>query len=375
MLTLRLGSTWAQEIGNGRVEGLEVQHKWASSGSGLNYVKWSMDLPERFWHPSLAAGTIVEVFRGDVKLGAATISEVDRADWTFVADGIFRQAEKYNATQPENIVEVIEQAIARGMPWAGIGELDGSGDPYLAATRGEKPTIASMLTGYVEQSGQRWGVDENDLVFIKSDPFVHDVEILTKTPGEDGTPQWAVTPGTPLMPFSDDLFVTRAHVLYHVAGISTYGVPQTYLTATSASTGDLSLPGGREITVIANPAMTDVGHAQTLADALFRRNTLRYGFTEGLDIFPGELITPGGTPIEPWAAYKLLGTLGVHYGAINEKNNSAVGETIQWVMGTTTYKDDDQSLQIASVDFQPRTLAAGFNLLNGGRPSYYNANG
>lgn len=354
MLSLRIGDVWAQQIGNGHIGDVEVNHIWSSSGSGLNYVKWSMDLPPHYWHQSLAMGTKVEVFCGDVKLGSATMAEVDRANWKFVADGLFRRAEKFapiglpGDEGNQNLLETVTSANARGLGWNGLGNL-----PTRVIRVSGATTLAAMLTDYCESNSLRWGVDENDEPFVEADPYLYDPESI---------PMWAVVPTVPLMPFSDDIFATRVHVKF-VGGTGTPGFPDTYDTVSSDITGDYTLPGGYEIEVIASPANIGVGDAKAIANTMMRRNSLRYGFTQGLDVFPGELTTPGGTPIEPWAAYTLLGKIGLHYGAINRLNWASVGETVQWVMGSVTYRPDDNSLRIASVDFQPRTLAGGFELL------------
>lgn len=325
---------------------MEVNWNRSSSGGGLNYVKWSMDLPRDYWHPAFAIGTRVELYRGDMKLGSATLAEPDRVSWKFVADGLYKQGDKFQAAvggfDSSNFQQMVQNAIDRGLGWNGIGNI-----PNIDVDQASTDTVAGVMTSYCQANALRWGLTVEDVPFIEPDPYLYH---------PDTVPGWALTPGTPLMPISDDAFATRANVLYYVGGIGggTYGNPQTYASAASAATGDLTLPGGHEITVVGNPAAMSGAEAQLLADELMRQKGLRYAFTEGLDVIPGELTTPGGTAIDNWAAFTLLGQMGNHQGAINRLNNVAVGQTVQWVMGTVTYRPAEDRLRIGSVDMDPR---------------------
>lgn len=344
MLSILLGGVDARTIGPyGHVGDVEVNWTRATNGGGPNYAKWSMALPRTYWHEKFATGTMVEIFRGDLRIWAGTLTEADRKNWAFVADGLFKRADKFfnpqNQADPPNFAEVIDAAIENGLEWAGIvGTL---GEINVDVTNGR--SISSMLTAYCEANSARWSIDSNDMLVVDEDPILYDVASV---------PTWAVTPGTPLMPTSDDSFLTRANILY--VGGGTWGQPSTYDMATSDIQGDLSLPGGHEVTITAFPADISGGDALILANRMYRQNSLRFAFTEGLDIWPGELTTPGGTPIDNWAAYTLLGHMGNHHGAINRLNNVAVGQTVQWVMGSVTYRPGENSLRIASVDMDPR---------------------
>lgn len=361
MLTLRLGGVDAQTIGPyGHVGDMEVNWVRATTGSGLNYVKWSMALPKNYSHSALQKGTKVELFRADLKLGSAVMSEPDRNGdgWSFVAEGLFRRAKKFYPLAGNSALETlgpsIEAANLRGLGWNGLGDLPST----IVAEKGGSSSIADILTAYCESRALRWGLTADDVPFIDADPYLYD---------QLSVPGWAVTPGKPLMPASDDLFATRVHVKY--VGGGDVRDRATYDTATSVVTGDPTLPGGHEVTVFASPVSVIGGVAQAMADDIFRQNSLRYAFTQGLEIFPGELTTPGGTPIDNWAAYTLLGKLGNHQGAINRLNNAAVGETVQWVMGSVTYRPGDNSLKIASVDLDPRNFAGVMSRLAARLPS------
>lgn len=353
MLTIRIGNVWAHSIaGEGGVGDIEVSHTYSADGSGLNYVKWAMDLPPNYWNPVFREGTMVEVCRGDQSLGSATISDVDRTKWTFVADGLHRRGERFFGerlvgTGPPSTTEAITNANAAGLGWNGFGNL-----PTDFFWEDKSKSIADHLREYCRANSLVWGLRTDRTPFVEAPPYIGDVL-------QDSSPKWALRPGVPLMPYTDGNYYKRVHILYYGGPeTSVYGVPSTYLRASSntPSDPDITPEGGVEVTLIDGRSISG-GQAVDQANEIQRRYALRYTFTEGLEIFPGELMTPGGTEIDKWAAPLLcLGRMGVHYGAISTRNNSAVGETVQWVMGQTTYWPETDRLVVASMDSEPRDL-------------------
>jgi len=336
MLKLRIGDVWAHTLGEtGIVGNVEMKHAYATSGSGLLYLKWSMDLPRNYWSTNFREGTKVEAYRGDVKLGTATMTEVDRTNWNFTADGLFRRAETFYPDD-SNTQTAMTNANLRGLGWNGIGDLPAGIFPVAEVN--SQTSIAEHLTKYCRENSLRWGLTVEDVPFVEAEPYLYDP--ATK-------PQWAITPGIPLMPTTDGSYVSRVRVTYS-GGVAVSNTPVD---------ANITPDGGREVSL---SSRTSIGsEAQAQANEILRRLTLRYTFTEGLTIGPGDLSTPGGTPIDNWAASMLvLGKMGVHYGAASTRNFSAVGETVQWVAGSTTYKPADDSLVLASVDAEERTLGS-----------------
>lgn len=347
---LSIGGIPAHTIGDhGALGNMEVSHVYATEGSGLNYVKWSMDLPRNYWNPAFDKGTPVELFHGNISLGKANMADVDRTNWTFVADGRFRRGERfypYDTNTPDipNTVEQITRANEGGLGWNGTGNF-----PLISWEGRGTESLASVFTEYARSNSLRWGVTiSENKPFMEAEPYLYDPST---------TLEWAVRPGTPLMPTTDGSYVSRAILAYRGGG--TAGIVSTYDHVYSQAAVDpfITPEGGHEVRLI-TPLNVGAGVAQDMVNEYQRRNALRYTFTQGLEVHPGTLTTPGGTPIENWAACLLvLGRMGVHYGAISTRNNSAQGQTVQWVCGATTYWPGTDRLVISSVDADERTLS------------------
>lgn len=355
MLSLRIAGIWAQTFGDyGQIGDVEVEHIYSTTGGGLHTLKWSMALPKNYYHPALKAGSKVELFRGPVKLGSATLAEPDRTNWTFVADGFYRRAEKFRAEDAShvatnNLTTAITQANLRGLGWNGVGNLPTPTWGTVTADVDENNTIAALLNAYCTVNAMRWGLTLDDIPYIVADPVLNDPATVSR---------WAISPGVPLMPISDDVYSSRTVIRYATAYS---GSTPTAFANVSSSAGDGSIehPNGHEVGFnLSTWGVMSQATAQAYADDHQRRNGLRHSYTQGLDIHPGELTTPGGTTIDNWAACFLLGKMGLHYGTVNKTTGSAVGNTVQWVMGSTKFRPGDNSLTIASVDLEPRTVSS-----------------
>ena len=338
------GKVWAH--GLGPVGGLEVAHLWSSTGGGLHYAKLSIALPANFSHPQLRRGVSVEVFHGPQSLGKAVMADVDRAGWTFVADGLFRRAEHFNAegstgATSTNLRTIITQANLRGMGWTGYGNLPDVTVSVSAEGYNSLNTVADVLNAYCAETGKRWGVGVDGAPYVATD-------------GTDVA--WALRPGTPALPTADDDYVSRVTVRY-VSAVAGSPLEPSEWGVVSASTTDTP-HGPREVQEdITDKWVLSGTDAQAYADSYLAANGARTAFTAAVEVNT-ELTTPASTSMDSWSAGLLtLGKLGRHHGVLDsEGGQQRYGETLQWVCGSTVYKPGE-ALVMAPVDIAARTVA------------------
>lgn len=341
------GRVWAQELGYGQPGDIEVTHTYSQNGGGLDSLKFKMAFSRNYSNPVLKAGKKVEVFRGPIKLGTATLSDPNPDDWSFEAEGLFRRAERFDAlrTTFSGVTTIdlrgsVTAGNARMLGWNGFGNL-----PVLTVSEQSSTeqvggvTIADVLNSYCVLTGKRWGLDANDVPFVADDPV---------------TPTWALNPGIPLMPKNDDTSVSVVHLTYRSGGTPASPVLST-VTAGAASFD------GHEVNIdTTNLGQLTAPQAQAYADNYLAVNGVRVTYGGGIDIRPGDLTNTGSVPITNWhSPLSVLGQRGLHHGVV-DKALGSLGKTITWVCGSTVYKDDPTggSLQIYPIDLSPRVLSS-----------------
>lgn len=343
MLSLRINGIAAQSFGYGYVGDLEVAHLYSSTGGGLQYVKFSLALPRRYSHPALIEGALVEVLRGGQTLGTAVLSDVDRDGWTFTADGLYRRAEHFNAEGADNSPAVIvAEANMRGLGWNGIGNLPTA--PILVEGNTRLTTVAAVLNEYCRLNNKRWGLGFDGTPYIADDPT---------------EPSVALRPGTPAMPTADDDYVSRVVVQYLISEASE---TETAVIGTKVAVTEDAPAGAREaFEDVTNQGVIGEVLAQTYADAFIAANVARRGFTAGVEVGPGQLTNLGGVAIDPWSAcFFALGNRVLQHNVLETDGRAAYGRTRTWVVGSTIYKSDGNSLTLTPTGLLPRTMAQVF---------------
>lgn len=351
MLSFRINGIHAQSFGYGKVGDVELAHLWSSTGGGLQYVKFSLALPKRYSHPALVEGAVVEVERCGVPLGSAVLADVNRDSWEFTADGLFRQAEHFNAEGASNAPAVVVAAAnARGLGWNGVGNLPAT--PIPVAENERLVTVADVLNAHCRNTNKRWGVGFDGIPYIEDDP---------------AEPSVALRPGTPRMATAADDYTSRIVVRYvsEVDGDPAVPVAWGEVEATSSDTPN----GAREAYEdISSQGVLLETEAQAYADAFIVANAARRGFVEGIEVAPGQLTTLGGTPIDLWsAAHFALGRRVLQHNILETDGRAAYGQTRSWVVGGTVYKSVDKSLTMTPVGLLARTVATVIRSQSAGR--------
>lgn len=349
MLSLRINGIDAKTFGYGAVSVDEVAHLWSSTGGGLQYVKFSLALPPRYSHPALVEGALVEVLRGPVSLGVAVMADVDREGWTFTADGLFRRAEHFNAEGSSNSpADVVTAANAtRGLGWNGIGNLPDTPIPVGENTR--LATVADVLNEYCRLNNKRWGLAFDGTPYVADDP---------------ASVSCALRPGTPRMATADDDYVSRVVVRYlETEGTETDPPVYDDVESPEVPTPLADLPNGAREAYedISSMGLLATGDAQTYADAFIAANAARRGFTEGIEVAPGQLTNLGGVPVDLWSACLFaLGRRVLQHNILETDGRQAFGQTREWVIGSTIYRAADRSLTLTPVGLLSRTIAQAF---------------
>lgn len=344
------GKKWAEELGHGLLGETEVVWLFSQQGSGLHALKFKMALPTDFYDPVLKAGSRVEAFRGSKKLGTVTLSEPNRIGdaWSFEADGLYRKAETTvcndavgNSTS--DITVGIESANLRGLGWNGAGDLEFEQLEYQALEdQGDKATIAMLFNNYCKLTGHYWGLDENDVPFIRPRPTV---------------PEWAVTPGIPLPPTVDEMSVRSVTIKYLTGGTTVAPTSWGFSTVNSPDEDD----EGRDVFIdISQMGTTNItaGRVDAWAQDYYEQMQTRVAYTGDLELVPGQLTNTGSVPIDFWASpLEVVGKLGLHHGVIDKKRG-LTDKTIEYPCGSVVFRDTPGggSLTLAAVDFAPRRV-------------------
>lgn len=345
------GGIWDRQLGRLSVD--EVAHLRTPKGGGLHSVKFNLALPPKFYDPCLKAGSTVQLFNGSIPLGKATLSEPSRGDmeWSFEADGFYRKAETTvandslgNATSDIN--DAIDAANDLGLGWNFTRPADDLEFENLIYQRlesqSDQATIADLLNAYCLLTAKFWYLDNYDKPHIIDAP---------------STPEWAITPGVPLMPTTDDTSVKSVKIKYLTGGTTQNPTSWDYVTVE-----DPDADGeGRDVFISISELGVGVsipGSAATWAQDYLNAMKLRTTYTEDLPLTRGQLTNTGSVPIEFWSAsLQVLGKMGLHHGVIDKKRGST-NKTVKWICGSTVYRDSPGggSLTIGAIDFAARRI-------------------
>lgn len=272
MVDLNIDGTWAQAIGP--VGDLEWTERWPG---GMWEASWRMHLPVNADHPVLRRGARVKLVEHGAVIGQLTLNEPDRAEWAFTASGLAREGEGFmcldgagNASATPDTV--IDAAIARGLPWTRPASI---GAAVLANAEGLRPdrSLATLLDMWVEETSQRWAVNEHGEIYRASDPT---------------TAAWHLTPGNGQLGLADDEYASHLVGRYQSAA----GV------YSSVSVGDTAASdrwGRKEYGVdLTGLGVITGARATAILQGMLAKGRARLGWTNGVEVTPGQLRTAGG---------------------------------------------------------------------------------
>lgn len=277
---------------------------WETTADGGSFsASWAFALTRRSNHQALRVDALVEVMCGPLALWTGRLSDPDRTTWECSAYGLAASAKQYLAldgvgSNTRDVGVAITSARAAG--WqatnpsavAGVASGDSTGNPI---------TLGDLLDQRAEEIGQRWGVDGQGRIFMRSDPT---------------TPRWIASPGSSAFGSTNE---DRAKTLYgrfqdaagnYLTAISGTGAPQR--------AEDLTDRG----------ALTLV-QAQGILAQMLARDRNRPAWTNGVVLQREQIQTAGGTPafLAGVRAGQMVRTFGLSYGTSGLANDVVIGKT------------------------------------------------
>lgn len=299
---------------------LEITHQWPF---GSWEAKWSMPLDPWKRPPQLTAGAEVMIRVGAHRIWAGNLAEPNWSEGTFAAVGACRQLEGAlcldNATGQTTSIpnKAIDDAISRGKY---VGTRPSSISSVALGSTDETDNlnyVAALLDAYTLGVSSRWYTDAYRAIRVASDP-TSPAAMLRNDNGVLGTALEAQV-GTVVGRYLD----------------STTGVLET------VSFGD-SLPERGVNWTARGPISASA--ATALCESVWTPLQAQPGWTNGLTVKPGELMSMGGQAIPLWkfraGPEGMLRLLGVRdLRGLSSNTNIVIGESI-WSAG------EDESLRL-----------------------------
>lgn len=348
----RIEGEWAADIGPyGAWGDLSWITRWGSGACGMFEVSFTMPLPADFQHRALHRGARVEVMRKSLRVGSSlVINQIDRGTvgqpWKITAEGVGRLVEGRSSfyafdsggTATVTPSVAVDQAIARGLPWAGR---DATVSTSAFGTVGEPQPVGTLLTNVGNQSGTHWGVGDDDKVGFRSDP---------------STPVWQLAPPVPTLGVAGDDYATVVYVRYTN---SSGGLNATVHSPPSIPAAE-DVTGRQEylanLTESANYTAMSTATAQGYADGIYAQARRRVAFTDRFVVTSNQLLTMGGNPadLSMVAAGQMVRANGVRDPLV-----AYTGQPwIDFVIGETRYTAGAQTVDIAPAGLSARDFAA-----------------
>lgn len=353
-VTVRVGTTWLHSLGYGHVGDVEYTTTYGVGGVGLLTASFSLALPANFTHPALRQGAAVQLSVGGWPIcSPGVLAEPDRNEWRFTVDGVKRLAEKVVAVDGSgnpstDLSVIIPAAVTRGLPWlyysSGADALPTGAVSAASSDAANLNYVQQVLDKYCEVNGKRWLIDRYGYLRFTTDTT---------------TPTLALTPGVPSMATADDDYTMRVYTR-RVSGVSvtspTVGEPNAW----AANKAEDTAAGTRWGISETLEDITDMGLLTSLqgtavAQAILTAGGARPAWIEGVAPAAYQLTTLGGAQAPHWLAD--AGSMVRHHGWLDSDGQLAFGKTVDWVIGSKTWRQTDGSLTITPIGLAARTAA------------------
>lgn len=335
MLHPMVDGRWLRTIG--AFSPVTVTHTWPH---GFDSATWNMDA--RLRHPSLRANAPVVIYDGGMPVGYGSLQEPGVNGEMAVA-GLWQQArDAISLTSGGSFTTVPDSAtdgaISRGdVTWT--RPLSISAVAWTPTANGEL-TLEQLLDGYAAEMAMRWMINNSGEVEVRADPT---------------TPTWHVpnaVAGRSLQPAEDE-FVTHV-VGRFITSISAAGPAYDIVTVGSA---DAAAAFGRRSVQVELEDLGVITSTKALAviTGMFLRAGARMGWSEGLDLGWGQIVTPGGVPaplnqVQAGQMIRLAGVLDI-------SRAYKLGQTVDLVVGKSVYTDGSDRIALQIVDQASRSFA------------------
>lgn len=310
---------------------------WASAADGgCTEASWRMDLSATFTHPSLRRNRLVEVKSGPANLWAGVLTEPDSDDdWTFTAQGLSRLAWNFlcfdsggNTSSTPDVV--IDQAIARGLPWKRPASLSNAAFAATGSTD-DLNYVGDLLDAWATSVGKRWGVNADREVYAVVDPTV---------------PTYHLTPGSGRFGLADDEYASDLYLRYMTSGAA-------YLTAHVGDAVAADIFGVKERRVdLTGLGVLILSAANANGAGRLAKGAARQGYTNGVEPSRWQLTTPGGQPA--CLAFVKGGELARMHGVLDEQGQPT--NYVDFVIGEAKYEAGADTIALNPVGLVARDL-------------------
>jgi hypothetical protein len=258
---------------------------------------------------------------------------------TVTANGLYRRGENFpafdspatmNATT--NPTVALTSANTIGLGWT----IDASvPNTTLAITPDGLQTVSSLLDLWTRQLGQRWWVDQFGTVKFAADPV---------------TPSWIVRNGAGDLGIADDDYASNVVLRYNDSGAG------AFKSAAYPTLGIVDAYGAVYGTKVSVQDITDQGAMSAATANALALNTYlitkqRPGWTNGLELGHGDLLTPGGVPVHP-ASVDAFGRMVRVHGVPDEVTLTSWTD---FVVANTSYTDGGSTVTVNPIDLAART--------------------
>jgi hypothetical protein len=298
---------------------------------GPDQASWNLLVPEAFEHRALTPGRRIEVINGASRVWRGRLQEpTPGTPWNCAAVGIGAEGTSYRAYAPTSnnalaLNEVVDQAIARGLPWKRSGTL-----PTETGTNqgSASMTVTDALNQVADDNNLYWRVDATgSLTMGGSPPNATHLFFAVDTAGAR-TLNGYVT--TIFVHYTDSTSKTVKTVMSsNAAAAAKFGVIEDEF--------DLSGVGSMSAT-----------HAQQYADSLITKIGPHTYFSDQYTATYGQLCNIGGQPVDLATAYAGM-DLRVHYVAPSATGEVYPGQAADVLIGAVQYDSDNDTLTLTPV--------------------------
>jgi hypothetical protein len=323
---------------------VEIVHRrpgpWAMS--------WGIALRARQRPSIIRRGAWVEAYAGGRLCWSGVCDEPDWNSGQFSAVGIARLGEGAQCLNGAGAVTskpntALDQASGRGVvPWIRGGNDFGSGD--LAGPEGGTG-VADPDPGSLNDLLNAWSVWASGLASQMVQWFVTPEGLVGGRWEDETTADWIVLPGADELGVADENVTDRVFLRYLD---STAGVNRT------ASYPSITPPGGIERRAsIVHLGPMSAADATNRAEGMWRRaGEGRTGWTNGLLLRTGQVVTPGGQ----WANFSLMAA-GQAFRVMGQRDPRGVTADINVLADETTWrpKRGAHELQMNPIGLAART--------------------
>jgi hypothetical protein len=320
----------------GIVQGL----RFSTNVHGDLAASWQMQFDPRANHIALQPGRRVLIPSG-AGYWQGELNNPHRGDvWEFTVNGSADLATHYTAVASTsgnawNLDEVVDEAIARGLQWTRPSAL-----PTTEGNQGSgSGSVADVLDAVCDAENYLWRVSRGGALTAISRPSTTVAYLLLASDTGGGR--------------SVQGFVTDVHVIYKDA--ADYAVKTVTRSVSARPYGRRELPLD-----VTSRGPISTARANSIGDNYLAKRGPRLDFTQAFTVAPGQLLTPGGTPVDNSiveandGAVKLLLT----------DPDTAAGELTYQAptinMGETDYDEDSGILTVTPLEVDRTGLAAVF---------------